>query len=234
MNVVITGASRGIGRAIAEEFAVNGHHLFLTSRSETNLYKAMGELATAYPDSRIKAKPFDLSVKQQAKDFGSWLLGFGLNIDVLVNNAGNFEPGSVITEEDGVLERQVETNLYSAYHLSRMLIPKMTEQGSGHIFNMCSIASLDAYPNGGAYSISKFALYGFSKNLRFELKNKGVRVTAIMPGAVMSDSWEGFDNSSRRIMEAKDIAKLVYSCSQLSPEACVEDIIVRPQLGDLK
>jgi short-subunit dehydrogenase len=233
MNVVITGASRGIGRAIAEEFALNGHHLFLTSRSETSLYQAMQELVTAFPDIRIKAKPFDLSIKQQAKDFAAWLLGFGLKIDVLVNNAGSFEPGNVSDEEDGVLERQIETNLYSAYHLTRAILPKMIEQQSGHIFNMCSIASLAAYPNGGAYSISKFALYGFSKNLRVELKDHGIRVTAVMPGAVMTDSWVGFDNSSKRIMETKDIARLVYTTSQLSPEACVEEIIVRPQLGDL-
>src|SRR6185436_1829060 len=123
------------------------------------------------------------------------------------------EPGSVHNEPDGSLESQVATNLYSAYHLTRTILPKMMERpstgsGRGHIFNICSIASLHAYNNGGAYSISKFALYGFSKNLREEMKPYGIKVTAVMPGAVLTDSWENFDNSSNRIMEATDIAKL--------------------------
>ena len=103
----------------------------------------------------------------------------------------------------------------------------------GHIFNMCSIASLDAYKNGGSYSISKYAMYGFSKNLREEMKPHLIKVTSVFPGAVLTDSWDGFDNSTKRIMEAEDIARMVYASSQLSPQACVEDIIIRPQLGDL-
>ena len=103
----------------------------------------------------------------------------------------------------------------------------------GHIFNMCSIASLNAYKNGGAYSISKFAMHGFSKNLREEMKPHLIKVTSVFPGAVMTDSWGDFDNSTQRIMEATDIARMIYASSQLSPQACVEDITIRPQLGDL-
>lgn len=109
----------------------------------------------------------------------------------------------------------------------------MTNSGKGHIINMCSIASLNAYANGGAYSISKFALHGFSKNLREEMKPYGIKVTSIFPGAVMSASWGDYDNSDKRIMEADDIAKMVFAASQLSVQACVEDIVIRPQLGDL-
>jgi NADP-dependent 3-hydroxy acid dehydrogenase YdfG len=109
----------------------------------------------------------------------------------------------------------------------------MMERRSGHIFNMCSIASLHAYHNGGAYSISKYALHGFSKNLREEMKPHNIKVTAIHPGAVLTDSWGDYDNSSKRIMEADDIAKMVFAASQLSAAACVEDIVIRPQLGDL-
>jgi len=79
----------------------------------------------------------------------------------------------------------------------------------------------------------KFALYGFSKNLREEMKPHGIKVTSVHPGAVLTDSWAGYDNSSKRIMEAEDVAKLVFAASQLSIQACVEDIILRPQLGDL-
>lgn len=232
MNVVITGASKGIGKALAEIFAANGHHLFVCSRGEVALYKTTEDLMTRFPGVNIKAKPFDLSKKEEAIAFGNWCLSFAVP-DILVNNAGLFEPGSVYSEPDGLLESQVATNLYSAYHLTRTLLPKMMERRSGHVFNMCSIASLNAYANGGAYSISKFALYGFSKNLREEMKPFGIKVTSIHPGAVMSDSWGDFDNTGKRIMEAEDIARLVYASSQLSVQACVEDIVIRPQLGDL-
>lgn len=232
MNVVITGASRGIGRAIAETFAANGFDLTLVSRRELSLYNAMEELGKSYPGISIKAKPFDLSDRAQAIDAGEWVLGSAVP-DIVVNNAGNFEPGSVHNEAEGVLESQLATNLYSAYHFTRTLLPGMMKRKSGHIFNMCSIASMKAYPNGGAYSISKFALYGFSKNLREEMMPYGIKVTSVIAGAVMTDSWSSFDNSQGRIMEAKDIATLVFAASQLTPQACVEDIVVRPQLGDV-
>ena len=214
MNVIITGASKGIGKAIAEIFAANGHHLFLCARGEVVLYKTLEELVTKYPSAIIKAKPFDLSRKEEAKAFGAWCLEYGVP-DVLVNNAGFFEPGSVHNEPDGTLESQLAVNLHSAYHVTRAVLPWMMEKRSGHVFNMCSIASLDAYANGGAYSISKFALYGFSKNLRQEMKPHGIKVTSIHPGAVMSDSWGKYDNSSKRIMEAEDIAKMIYAATLL-------------------
>ena len=106
--------------------------------------------------------------------------------DILVNNAGLFEPGSVHNEPDGLIGKPDGHQFYSAYHVTRTVLPKMMERKSGHIFNMCSIASLHAYANGGAYSISKFALYGFSKNLREEMKPHGIKVTSVHPGAVMS------------------------------------------------
>ena len=232
MNVLITGASRGIGKAVATIFAANGKNLFLSSRNEVALYKSMEELQTKYPSVSIKAKAFDLSNKENAKDLGNWCLKHATP-DIIVNNAGLFEPGSVYNEPEGTLENQLAINLNSAYHLTRTLLPKMMERRSGHVFNLCSIASLHAYDNGGAYSISKFAMYGFSKNLREEMKPYNIKVTSVHPGAVLTDSWSGYDNSSNRIMEAEDIAKMIFACTQLSPAACVEDIVMRPQLGDL-
>ena len=232
MTVIITGASKGIGKAIAEIFAANGHNLFLCARGEVTLYKTVEELMTKFPDVTIKAKPFDLSKKEKSIAFGNWCLSFVVP-DIVVNNAGLFEPGSIYNEPEGLLESQIATNLYSAYHLTRTLLPKMIERQSGHIFNICSIASLNAYENGGAYSISKYAMHGFSKNLREEMKPFNIKVTSVFPGAVLTDSWGDYDNSSNRIMVADDIAKMIYAASQLSPAACVEDIVLRPQLGDL-
>lgn len=233
MNVVITGASRGIGKAVARRFAKEGHSLYLSGRTETALYKMVEELQRDFPNLTVKAMPYDLSSKAEAIALGTWVNNTAGAVDVLVNNAGIFEPGTVYNEPDGALESQIAVNLYSAYHLTRTVLPAMMERRAGHIFNLCSIASLKAYPNGGAYSISKFALYGFSKNLREEMKEFGIKVTAVMPGAVLTDSWGGFDNSNRRIMEASDIAEMIHASASLSFQACVEDIIIRPQLGDL-
>ena len=232
MNIIITGASKGIGKAIATAYAAESATLFLCARNEVALYNTVAELQTKFPKSTIKAKAFDLSIKEEAQKFGQWVLSFGTP-DILVNNAGQFLPGNISTEEDGVLEQTINTNLYSAYHLTRAVIGKMIEAKKGHVFNICSIASLQAYKNGGSYSISKFALMGFSKNLREELKPHHIKVTAVYPGAVMTDSWAGFDNSAGRIMEANDIAAMIVAAGKLSPQAVVEDIILRPQLGDL-
>jgi short-subunit dehydrogenase len=232
MNIVITGASRGLGKAVAEIFAGAGQQLFISSRNEIALYKAMEELQVKYPQATIKAKAADISDKKQAQQLGEWVLGNG-TVDILVNNAGSFIPGSVYNEPDNALEEMMNVNLYSAYHLTRVLLPSMIARKKGHIFNMCSIASLQAYKNGGAYSISKFALLGFSKNLREEMKPHGIKVTAVIPGAAYTDSWTGSGVEPRRIMKAEDVATMVYAASQLSPRACVEDIILRPQEGDL-
>ena len=116
---------------------------------------------------------------------------------------------------------------------TRLLLPGMMARKTGHIFNMCSVASLKAYSNGGAYSISKFALAGFSANLREEMKAFGIKVTTVYPGAAYTDSWAGSGVDPQRIMEAGDVADMVLAASRLSPQATVEEILLRPQLGDL-
>lgn len=233
MNVIITGASRGIGKSIAEKFAAGGHHLYLCSRNKQALNKAVDNMLTKHPDVTIKAKSFDLGNKEEVNEFGRWILDLGISIDVLINNAGQFLPGSIYNETEGIIEKMIAVNLYSAYYLTRALLPKMMRQKSGHIFNICSIGSLQAYPNGGSYSISKFALAGFSKNLREEMKPFGIRVTSVFPGAAYTDSWAGSGIDPQRMMDANDVAEMIYAASQLSTRAVVEDIILRPQLGDL-
>jgi short-subunit dehydrogenase len=109
----------------------------------------------------------------------------------------------------------------------------MKEIRRGHVFNMCSIASIKAYPNGGSYAISKFALLGFSKVLREELKEFNVRVTAVLPGATRTASWDGVDLPEDRFMRAEDVAETVFSAYSISERSVVEEIIIRPQLGDI-
>ena len=233
MNAVITGASRGIGKAIAEVFAAHGYDLYLSSRNEHHLLDTINELKAKFPNISIDGKAFDLGIKQQAQLFGEWILTNVDVIDVLVNNAGSFIPGNISDEPDGALETMLQVNLHSAYHTTRTILPKMIRAGSGYIFNMCSIASLAAYSNGGSYSISKFALLGFNRNLRKELQPHGIKVIAVIPGAVYTDSWKGSGVSEDRLIEAKDIARMIYAATELSPQAVVEEIVIRPQLGDL-
>jgi hypothetical protein len=98
---------------------------------------------------------------------------------------------------------------------------------------MCSVASIMAYGNGGSYSISKFALLGFSKSLREELKPYNIKVTAVLPGATLTDSWGGVDLPESRFSKPEDIADLIYSITQISKNSVVEELVIRPQLGDI-
>ncbi|MBC8033400.1 MAG: SDR family oxidoreductase, partial [Chitinophagaceae bacterium] len=182
MNIVITGASKGLGRAIAEKFGSDkqGHGLFLCARNEEHLKAFAKELQARYPRTNVQFLACDLGVREQIGFFADWLIRFNIPIDVLVNNAGQFVPGSLYNEEEGIFEKMMQVNLYSAYHLTRALLPSMMERKKGHIFNMCSVASLQAYANGGSYSISKFALLGFSRNLREEMKPHGIKVTSVI------------------------------------------------------
>ncbi|MCB9333589.1 MAG: SDR family oxidoreductase [Lewinellaceae bacterium] len=232
-TAVVTGATKGLGRAIAELFAANGFDLFVCARSANDLADMQAHWEKTFPGRQLFTQAADLSKKAVVMQFAEAVRRQWSRIDVLVNNAGLFIPGNVTEEADGALEQMIEVNLYSAYHLTRALLPVMLPHQHGHIFNMCSIASLDAYPNGGSYSIAKFALLGFSKNLRHELKKEGIKVTTLIPGATWTDSWAGADFPADRLMQAADIAQMVWAAYQLSDAAVVEELIIRPQLGDL-
>jgi len=233
MKVVITGASKGIGKAIALKFANDGHDLAICSRNLTDLTGLKEQIHSIHPDLDVYVSVTDVSKKEEVLDFSNAVVKHFGSIDVLINNAGVFLPGKISEEQDGTLEKLIDTNLYSAYHLTRALLPVIKKSEKPHIFNMCSVASFMAYPNGGSYSISKFALLGFSKVLREELKSSGIKVTAVMPGATWSDSWSGAELPYERLMEAEDIAESILSIYKLGPSAVVEEIILRPQLGDL-
>lgn len=232
-SIVITGATKGIGLACARLFAIHGYNIAICSRNKSGLESVHNELSELNPNIHIFTKVCDVSDKVQVKAFGEEVIQHFGSVDILINNAGVFLPGSIVDENEGHLEQMIETNLYSAYHLSRVIIPSMVAQNKGHILNMCSIASFTAYKNGGSYAISKFALLGLTKCLRQELKETGVKVTAVMPGATWSASWEGVDLPEERLMNAKDIAETIYNIVTLGPSAVVEEIIIRPQLGDL-
>ncbi|MBY0434149.1 MAG: SDR family NAD(P)-dependent oxidoreductase [Cyclobacteriaceae bacterium] len=229
---VVTGGTKGIGRAIIEKFASEKFDIVTCSRKPDELAACLRHLESAY---QVKAYgwPTDMSMREQVKSFTQSVNNLGRPIDVLVNNAGFFTPGEVTKEAEGTLESMIDANVYSAYHATRGLVEGMKARRSGHIINMCSIASIKAYPNGGSYAISKFALLGFSKVLREELKEFGIRVTAVLPGATRTSSWDGIDLPEERFMKPEDVADAIFSAYSLSTRSVVEEILIRPQLGDI-
>lgn len=230
--LVVTGGTRGIGRAVAERFAAAGFDVCTCGRREEALRQMQADLGQRFK-VRVHTMVADMSVKEQVKSFGSFVISLGRPVDVLVNNAGYFVPGEVTNEPEGTLESMINSNVYSAYYTTRSLIGALRQSGRAHIFNMCSIASIKAYPNGGSYAISKFALLGFTKVLREELKTAGIRVTAVLPGATRTDSWEGSGLPDDRFMKAEDVAESIFAANALSPRSVVEEILIRPQLGDI-
>lgn len=230
--VVISGGTKGIGRALVERFASEGFSVVTTARNEAQLADLQHEIEKKY-SVKCYTKAADMSVKSEVNEFVAFIKSLDLSVEVLINNTGFYQPGATYEETDGTLEHFIEANLYSTYYLTKGLIGEMQAQKNGHVFNICSIASLIAYPNSGSYSISKFAMLGFSKVLREEMKPFGIRVTSVMPGATFTDSWAGVPIDENRLMPASDIAETVWSAYKLSKRSVIEDIVIRPLLGDL-
>ena len=230
---VITGGTKGIGRALIHQFASAGFDIITCSRNEQDLERLRVEFAGTYSGVSLFARRSDLSYKPEVVDFINFIYSNCSHVDVLINNTGTYLPGSVYNEPDGQLETMIHTNLYSAYHLTRGILPQMIHDRRGHVFNICSIASIMPYANGGSYSISKYAIFGMTKVLREEMKPYGIRVTAVLPGATYTSSWEGVDLPETRFIKAEDIANAVFSVYSLSPQTVVEEILIRPQEGDV-
>ena len=233
MNAIITGSTKGIGRALVFGLLKEGWNVAVTSRTMEDLSNLQQEANDLYPDRTCHIHQVDFSKKDNTIAYAKTMESLWPEIDLVINNVGIFFPGAVHQEADDILESTMDLNLYSPYHLTRTLLPRMMKRRKGHIINICSIASIISYPNGGAYTISKFALLGFSKALREEMKPHGIKVTSVMPGATWSDSWQGADYPYERLMPPEDVAEVILSTTRLGPSSVVEEIIIRPQLGDL-
>ncbi|MFN8279824.1 MAG: SDR family oxidoreductase [Saprospiraceae bacterium] len=233
MKALITGASKGIGLAIAKRMAKEKIELILTSRNAIELESVKSEIQDEYHNLRIDCYTADLSHKQDIEKLASEIYNHHSEINILVNNAGTYLRGNINDADDGMLEKLMATNLYSAFHLTRLMLPLLRKRTPGYIFNMSSIAGLEPYSGGHLYCISKFALTGFSQCLREELMQDGIKVCTIYPGATWSDSWKGADLPIDRIMQASDIAEAIAAQLKMSPSAVIEEILLRPQLGDL-
>jgi len=230
--VIVTGGTKGIGRAIIEQFAQSGFDIITCSRNLKELEQLKEEIEKRY-GNEVLIRQSDLSMKGEVNDFVKYIISKKSHIEVLINNTGVFLPGEISSEPDGHLETMINTNLYSAYYLTRGILPMMKHDKNGHIFNICSIASIIPYANGGSYSISKYAMMGMTKVLREEMKPLGIRVTAVLPGATLTASWEGVELPESRFMKPEDIAVAVFGAYSLSKNSVVEEIIIRPQEGDI-
>ena len=231
--ILVTGGTKGIGRAIIEKFATEGFHIITCARGEKDLENLKLDIEQKYTFSKVHYFAADLGVENERNAFLDFVNKLHVKIEVLVNNTGIFIPGKIIDEPNDVLPMMMAANLYSAYYLTKGLLPDMIKRKQGHIFNLCSTASIRAYPNGCSYSITKFAMYGMTKCLREEVKDFGIRVTAVLPGATYTASWEGVDLPVERFMKSEDVADVIFATYTLSKNSVVEEILIRPQLGDI-
>lgn len=231
--VLITGASQGIGAAIAKTFAreIRGVRLALVARNAAKL--AVVARACAKLGAKAEAFPCDVSNEAAVAAMAAAVRRRFGTVDVLINNAGKFAGAPFVELTVADFDRMIAANLRSVFLVSRAFAPAMIKRRRGDIFNMSSIAGLVAYPGGAGYSAAKFGVTGLTKVMRAELRDKGVRVCGVYPGATWSPSWEGSGVAEERIMPAADVARAFLDVYRLSRSTVVEEIVLRPQRGDV-
>lgn len=230
-NSLITGATKGIGRSIAIAFAKEGINLAICSRNEKDLADFKEELLLINPQIKVVALVADGSVKEQLLQFAGAAeqqLGF---ISIVVNNLGLFEAGCILDDGENSFYKLLNTNLMPAYHLYRYFGKTMVAARKGHIFNICSVASINPVAEAGTYSVTKFALLGLSKVMRLEMQPYGVKVTAVIPGSTLTDSWKDADVDKDKFLSPDDIASAIVNIYHMSAAANVDEIIIKPVGG---
>jgi len=231
--VLITGASQGIGAEIARVFAgeIKGVRLALVARNARNLRGVaaacaqLGAETAVFPADTSDEAAVAKLARAVAKRFGA--------VDVLINNAGAFTQAKFADTTVAEFDRMIAVNLRSAFLVTRAFLPAMVARRHGDVFFMSSIAGLGAYPNAAAYCAAKFGVTGLAQVLRAETKDAGVRVCCVHPGATWSPSWSGSGVAPERIMPAEDVARAFFDVYRLGRSTVVEEIVLRPQLGDL-
>jgi len=232
-NALITAATKGMGRATAIALAREGISLALCSRHSADLDAFKDELSAINPNIKIFTAVADVSVKQQLLQFAAAAeqeLGF---IGIIVNNAGMYEYSSILDDADETLQKHINTNLAPAYELYRYFGKTMRAAREGHIFTICSVASLTPIAEAGAYSVTKFALLGLNKVMRTEMQPFGVKVTAIIPGSTLTDSWKGMEVDKEKMVLPEDIASAIVNIYKMSAGANVDEIIIKPAYGQI-
>ena len=226
MNAVITGATKGIGRAIAIKLAENGYNIAICARNAAELEAFSAELSAA--GVQVFSFAADLEVKAEVSNFCNAVSESFSKIDVLVNNAGVYLPAALLDEADDAFEKQLNLNLLAPYYLSKYFGKIMRNQQSGHIFNICSVASKEIIPNAGGYCVTKSALLSLNDVCREELSKYNVKVTAILPGSTLTSSWEGTEIPAERFVQPEDIANTIHTILNLSAGVNVDEVTLKP------
>ena len=227
MNALVTGATKGIGRAIALKLAENGYNLAICARNEKELNDFAAELKNL--GISVVCLAVDCSDQQAVKRFCEYTANELGHIDVLVNNVGTFLPGLILDEDEANFDLQLQLNLFAPYHFSRFFGKMMRDRSFGHIFNICSIASKEIVANAGSYCVTKAALYSLNNVLRQELTPYNVKVTAILPGSTFTASWEGTVLPREQFVQPEDIANTINTILNLSVGVNVDEVILKPQ-----
>jgi len=228
---VITGASSGIGAAIAIRLAAMGAHCALVARDQGRLQKVQAEIVDG--GGEAESHPCDLSDPDQIDALTRELLQSHHRCDILVNNAGtgSFE-GPLHLTPLAEWERTIQVNLRAPYLLLRAFAPAMIAARSGHIINISSLASKNPVPNAAAYAASKWGLNGMMVSAAEELRQHQVRVSLIAPGSVLTDFGSGLaaKKSPLGAIHPEDIADIVAMLATQADQCFISEVLVRPTL----
>lgn len=231
MKVLITGAGRGIGNAIAAQLCQSGHDLLLTSNNKVSVKSAVSALSGI--SHNICGVAADFRTHDGAKRVREYATGVGFSPDILILVAGCFFDESLLAYTPAHLSEQFHVNLISQIEMVRLFVDDLKKSRSAKVVVIGSTAGFEAYAYGGVYSITKWALRGFVENLRSELRPSNIGVSILHPGPTWTDLWKGEELPRERLLEATDIAKLVDVMLTLSPQANVDELVVRPLQGDI-
>lgn len=232
MIAVVTGASQGIGRAIAEAFADRADaSVVLAARSRSKL-DAVADACQAHGGEALVV-PTDVTDEDDVSRLADTVRERWGVPDVLVNNAGMFTytPLGDLTLEG--FREQIDVNLTGSFAVTQAFLPDMRERGTGHLFYMGSVASVKAYPGNAGYCAAKHGVRGLARVVREETKDEGVRVTTVIPGATYTPTWDGVDLPEERFMPPEDVAQSVVDAYHLSDRTVLEELVLRPQEGDV-
>ncbi|MDE0488931.1 MAG: SDR family oxidoreductase [Gammaproteobacteria bacterium] len=224
---IVTGASRGIGRALAIGLAEAGYRLALVARDEDALSGVQAEILGIGPGMAASCHPLDVTDAAAVRDLVSGLAAGHEAIDVLVNNAGQFRPGSIEADVED-LDAVVGTNLKGAFLMLKAVVPVMKAQKRGHIINLSSITGKWGYAGYGIYAASKFALQGLSESLYKEMLEHGVKVTAICPNWVATEMAvaAGGTLPPEDMIQLDDLVRTVSWLLSLSKAACPREVVI--------
>ena len=226
MKAIITGATKGIGKAIAIALAKGGYDIIGCARNIAELESFEAEIKSY--GVNVLAIRADCSNKEEVLAFIDEAIAFAPEVDVLVNNVGVFNSGVLLDEADDVFETQQQINVNSTYYIAKRIGRMMREQGFGHIFNICSVASKAPVENAASYSVTKAAMLSLNHVLRRELAPHKVKVTAIIPGSTYTASWEGTTLDKAKFVQPEDVAKALVTILSLSDGANVDELTITP------